>query len=267
MSIQFHSPLARRGFTLVELLTAVAIVAILTVLASGSVMRSIRSGQSVQSCNNLRQLTLANVAYASDRGTFAPASDRQNRRRWHGARTSSNGKFDARQGFLSPYLGRDARVVPCPVLTQMLKKQGKTFEEGSGGYGYNAVYLGGVRDSEVDATGAYVALPFIRVTHPATTVMFATSAYARATGIQEYPFAEPPFWDFGDGPSGSRPSPTVHFRFNGQAIVGWCDGHVSFVRPDPRPAGANPHGGDTTKDGLGWFGPDAENGFWNAERD
>ena len=78
--------------------------------------------------------------------------------------------------------------------------------------------------------------------------MFATTAYARAGGIQEYPFAEPPFWDFGDGPTGSRPSPTVHFRFDGRAIVGWCDGHVSFVEPAAarnrrEPARRRCHGG------------------------
>lgn len=244
-----------------------AIIAILASLSYAVVMHAIQQGQSVQSSSNLRQLTMANMAYAADHGTFCPASDRQNRRRWHGARGGGTGKFDATKGFLSPYLGREQRVIGCPVLARMLKKQGKTFEEGSGGYGYNACYLGGMRESQFDEQGIYIPIPFMRITRAVDTVMFATTAYARAGGVQEYPFAEPPFWDFGDGPTDSRPSPSVHFRFDGLAIVGWCDGHVSFVRRKLRPTGDNPHGGDATAQSLGWFGPDENNGFWNPVRD
>jgi prepilin-type processing-associated H-X9-DG protein len=248
-----------------ELLVVVAIMGILASLLYAGVLRAIESGQSVQSSGNLRQLTMANMAYAADHGTFAPASDRQNQRRWHGSRSGA-GKYDGTNGFLSPYLGRDKRVIGCPVLARMLKKQGKSFEEGSGGYGYNACYLGGMRDSLFDEQGVYIPLRLSRLTRPVDTVMFATTAYARAGSIQEYPFAEPPFWDFGNGPTGDRPSPTVHFRFDGRAIVGWCDGHVSFVSRQLRETGENPHGGNATAQSLGWFGPDKNNGFWNAER-
>jgi prepilin-type N-terminal cleavage/methylation domain-containing protein/prepilin-type processing-associated H-X9-DG protein len=257
----------RGGFTLVELLAVVAIIAVLASLAFAGLMRAIQQGQSVQSSGNLRQLTMANMAYAAEHGTFAPASDRQNQRRWHGVRAGALGKFDPSKGFLSPYLGREKRVIACPVLAAMLKKQGKTFEEGSGGYGYNACYLGGMRESLFDGEGIYIPVPFVRVARASDTLMFATTAYARAGGIQEYPFAEPPFWDFGDGPTGYRPSPTVHFRFGGQAIVGWCDGHVTFVSREARKAGDNPHGGDATAQSLGWFGPDEDNGFWNPARE
>jgi prepilin-type N-terminal cleavage/methylation domain-containing protein/prepilin-type processing-associated H-X9-DG protein len=258
--------LRRPGFTLLELLVVMAIIGILASLTYAGVMHAIQQAQSVQSSSNLRQLTMANMAYAADHGTFCPAGDRQNARRWHGARGGPTGKFDATKGFLSPYLGREQRVIGCPVLARMLKKQGKTFEEGSGGYGYNSCYLGGMRESQFDEQGIYIPIPFLRVARPVDTVMFATTAYARAGGVQEYPFAEPPFWDFGDGPTQSRPSPSVHFRFDGQAIVGWCDGHVSFVRRELRATGENPHGGDATAQSLGWFGPDENNGFWNPER-
>lgn len=258
--------LASGGFTLVELLVVVAIITVLASLVYTGVLRALQQGRTVQSASNLRQLTMANVAYAADHGNFAPAADRQNARRWHGARGGPKGKFDATKGFLSPYLGREQRVIGCPVLAQMLKKQGKTFEEGSGGYGYNACYLGGMRESQYDGDGVYISPPFSRATRLTDTVMFATTAYARAGSVQEYPFAEPPFWDFGDGPTQSRPSPSVHFRFDGQAIIGWCDGHVSFVRRQIRDVGENPHGGDATAQSLGWFGPDEDNGYWNPTR-
>jgi hypothetical protein len=255
------------GFTLVEILVVFVMVAVLATLAFGALSRAIRAGQEMQSSNNLRLLTLGNLTYAAEHGTFAPACDIQNVRRWHGARVGGSGPYDATKGFLSPYLGREARVIPCPVLTRMLKGGRKSFEEGSGGYGYNSTYLGGMRDFQIDGAGVFVPPPTTRLRRASETVMFASTAYARDDGVQEYPFAEPPFWDFGDGPSGFRPSPTVHFRFDGQAIISWCDGHISFVKLEERENGTNPHGGDAKKHQLGWFGPDKDNGYWNPERE
>src|SRR5215207_4106766 len=88
----------RRGFTLIELLVVVAITAVLASLAFASLARALQQGQSVQSSGNLRQLTMANMAYAAEHGTFAPAADRSNRRRWHGTRIGT-GKFDPTKGF------------------------------------------------------------------------------------------------------------------------------------------------------------------------
>ena len=92
-------------------------------------------------------------------------------------------------------------------------------------------------------------------------------AYARADGVQEYAFCEPPFWDFGDGPSGQRSSPSVHFRADGKALVAWCDGHVSAESESGSSAEINPHGGNAGKWRLGWFGPEDNNGWWNPRRD
>jgi len=96
--------------------------------------------------------------------------------------------------------------------------------------------------------------------------MFATSGYANGKDIQEYPFCEPPFWDFGEGPTEWRPSPSVHFRFSNKALVAWADGRVTAESCDPREVGFNPHGGDAEAQKLGWFGPDEENGYWNPRR-
>ncbi len=221
---------SKMGFTLLELLVVIAVISLLSALIFATLASIRRKGFSAQSVNNLRQLAAANTAYANDWGTYVPASDRQNLHRWHGTRTSASQPFDAAQGFLSPYLGRDKRVIPCPLLALMMAKQGQTFEDGSGGYGYNEIYLGGMRDSITDKNGVYVPIPTARIQHPSTTIMFTTSAYAQADGVQEYPFAEPPFWDFGFGPDASRPSPSVHFRFDGRAIVVWCDGHTSLEK-------------------------------------
>jgi len=82
------------GFSLVELLVVIVITAVLaSMVATGFQTARLRANQSV-STTNLRQLAAANLLYVSDYQTYAPATDRTNRIRWHGARTSVSGKFD-----------------------------------------------------------------------------------------------------------------------------------------------------------------------------
>ena len=255
-----------RAFTLLELLVVIAIIAILAALLLPAFRGIKLHSLAVRSSQNLRSLVAANIAFAADQGFYAPADDKWNNRRWHGARTSAGGKFDPTKGFLSPYFGKTGEVTRCPLFTQMMSGQ-QSFEDGTGGYGYNAAYIGGTPGWAWNSDGSRVSARPAQITHPALTLMFATTAYAVAAGIQEYPYAEPPFWDFGTGPSGTRPSPSVHFRFNGKAIVGWCDGHISMEEKVARTDGENPHGGNPEAQNLGWFGPDENNGFWNPDRE
>lgn len=252
------------GFTLIEMLVVVAIIVILASLTAPGIQRALIRGQQAQSMNNLRQLVAANLSYAVDHGHYVPAADRWNVGRWHGRRTSTDSPFDPTQGFLADYLGEDRRVVQCPRFHKMLSGS-QSFEDGTGGYGYNSSYIGGWPGRGYDATGKKISARPGQIMNP-RTVMFASSAYASGNSVQEYAFAEPPFWDFGQGPTTHRPSATTHFRFLGSAIVGWADGSVSSVSKAPRPAGSNPHGGDAEAHALGWFGPDDENGYWNPAR-
>lgn len=255
---------ARRhcAFTLVELIVVVAVIAILAALILASMHIVRRKAGAAHSATNIRILAQANIAYLAENGCFVPADDRRNNRRWHGARRSVTGTFDPADGFLAPYLGKSRRVTPCPVFQDMLKGD-NSFEEGAGGYGYNSSYIGGTPAGKWNSDGTRESAVAAMVERPARTVMFTSSAYARLEGLQEYPFCEPPFWDFGSGPSGYRPAPTVHFRFGGKALVAWCDGHVTFEKRDQRPEGDNPHGGQAWHKDLGWFGPDHDNGYWN----
>ncbi len=252
------------GFSLVECLVVIALLGMLVALLMPVLAKTQERGFMVQSINNLRQLVAANQSYAAEHGHFAPASDQWNNKRWHGGRTGPESAFDPAQGFLADYLGASRRVGICPLFLEMTKGS-DSFENGTGGYGYNSSYVGGLPSGGWQSDGARVSARTAQV--PLTkTIMFATSGYATGEGIQEYPYVEPPFWDFGNGPSRHRPSPSVHFRFNDQALVGWCDGRVTTENCDPREVGFNPHQGDANAQQLGWFGPDAENGFWNPNR-
>lgn len=256
----------RRAFTILELLVVIAVIAIIAALLLPALGQGRIHALAIRSSQNLRQLVAANIAYASDQGSYAPADDKWNNRRWHGARTSASGAFDPTKGFLAPYLGKSGAVIACPLFKEMLAGR-QSFEEGSGGYGYNAAYLGGTPSWAYNPDGTRRSATPAQIARPSATLMFATTAYARADGLQEYPFAEPPFWDFGTGPTDQRPSPSIHFRFQGKALIGWADGHVSYEEKAARPAGTNPHGGDADAQNLGWPGPDAENGWWNPDRE
>lgn len=267
-----RTPSPRRcssAFSLVELLASLAVIAILATLVTLSIGAAQQQSLAAQSTNNLRQLATANLAYASEHGHYAPHSSENNNIRWCGARPSSTAPFDPAKGYLAPYLGRSGKVGRCPLFDRMPKSRA-SFEQGTGGYGYNAQYIGGRPTWETfdpgDGILAYKPASPGQIERLSSTLMFATCAYAQADGLQEYSSADPPFWDFGYGPSGWRPSPTVHFRFDGKALVGWCDGHVTAEVEEDRPDGYNPHEGDAASHRLGWYGPDEQNGYWNPQR-
>jgi prepilin-type N-terminal cleavage/methylation domain-containing protein/prepilin-type processing-associated H-X9-DG protein len=63
-------PCARFGFTLVELLVAIAVIALLASLILPTLSRAMQCGRSTVCLNNLHQLGLAASLYASDAGRF-----------------------------------------------------------------------------------------------------------------------------------------------------------------------------------------------------
>ncbi len=249
----------RGGFTLMEMLVVMAILGLLSTLVFRGAVHALDSGRATVSTSNLRQLALANLAYASDHGgSYAPAQTRDNLTRWHGSRVSMKAPFEADGGFLSPYLGESRQVGLCPLF-EKLAKDPKSWEEGSGGYGYNAAYLGGTQANSFRPRNT------TSVPDPTATVMFTTTAFAKKSGYQEYPFTEPYVWVDSQGKPSGRLQPSTHFRAGGKALVAWCDGHVTREKPN-KATGPNYYGGNNELKGIGWFGPEDGNGFWNPDR-
>jgi prepilin-type N-terminal cleavage/methylation domain-containing protein/prepilin-type processing-associated H-X9-DG protein len=247
------------GFTLVELMLVVTIVALLFLAALSLFKYGVLRANIKVSSENLRQLVVANLGYASDHGGwYCPAQDERNLTRWHGGRGSTEEEFSPDKGFLSPYFANDKRLETCPLLKETLKGQ-SSFEDGAGGYGYNAAYIGGRPGNP------YSAAALMDVTAPSRTMMFATTALSKEEGLQEYPFAEPYYAADADGVGKLYDlQPSLHFRAGGKAIVAWCDGHVTLEeRADKK--GDNFYGGDNEKADIGWFGPEEENGYWNPD--
>jgi prepilin-type N-terminal cleavage/methylation domain-containing protein len=249
-----HHP-TPRGFTLVELLVVIVIVAALAALGFQG-YRSARLGANkAVSTANLRQLAAANLLYAVDRQTYAPATDIPNLIRWHGGRTSVSSKFDPTKGYLSEYLGESRRVGICPEFKEHLTGS-SSWEDGSGGYGYNAIYIGGLPGDWTTPNRP------ANVNNPARTIMFATTALAKARGIQEYASADPPREVYASWRLGPLMQPSVHFRFNGRALIAWCDGHITEERSQGK-AERNIYGGNNKEANIGFCGPTENNGWWN----
>jgi prepilin-type N-terminal cleavage/methylation domain-containing protein/prepilin-type processing-associated H-X9-DG protein len=248
----------KRGFTLLELMVCVVIVAMLGLVVFQMAGRSKMRANQVVSTLNLRSLVVANWGYVADHGNYCPAQEKKNRIRWHGGRDGWKAPFDPAKGFLSPYLGESDRVGVCPEFRDHVGGS-DSFENGSGGYGYNAIYIGGTP-----------ADPFAperpsNVPEPARTLMFATTALAKRSGLQEYPFAEPMRAVTPDGALSSALQPSVHFRFGGRALVAWCDGHVSSEGMEGSSSN-NYYGGSNKESGIGFCGPKDGNGWWNPRK-
>lgn len=250
------------AFTLIELLTVLAIIGVLAALLLPVIGRTRLAAQSAVSTSNLRQLATATHAYIADnRGLFPPGMSLDNLTRWHGARTFVSAPFDPARGWLGPYLGADGRVKLCPVFAR-LASGSQTFELGAGGYGYNLIYLGGpvARGTAADP---FRPARLADLPNPGRTVMFTGTALARADGLQEYPFSEPPRWRAPSGLPAGPNQPSVHFRFgSGRALVAWADGRVSSETSNGH-TGPNYYGGDNARSQIGWFGPTEANGYWN----
>lgn len=264
----------RRAFTLIELLTVIAIIAVLAAILIPAVGRVREAAWTSESASNIRQLTTANLACVADTGHYVQAMSADNRTHWYGRKNGSG--YDAAGGFLSPYLDH-GMVRRCPVFDHILGdrlNEDAQFNAGAGGYGYNAVYLGGSPHLSAQSSGGnrsarrgssqpWWAIPNTpaNVPDPTKTVMFTSTAITNGKGVVEYGFSEPPQSIF-SGQLGGSMTPSVHFRFRGEALVAWADGHVTFEQPG-NGGDHNVWGADNETESLGWFGPMEYNGYWN----
>ncbi|MDP0495350.1 MAG: prepilin-type N-terminal cleavage/methylation domain-containing protein [Verrucomicrobiota bacterium JB024] len=261
------------GFSLIELMTVMAVLAILAMIIVSVVGNVRQQAMTSRSMSNIRELVTANYACASDTGRFAKAENKADTKRWHGKKVGGN--WVGYGGFLTEYLGQDRSIRKCPVLEQMLTTdEGDQFDEGTGGYGYNAVYLGndpGAESATSSGGNGWWDIPTVSETaanrpgvliDPANTVMFTSTALVRGGGLVET-YLSAPYYSLVNSNLDEALTPTTHFRFGGKALVAWCDGHVTLEEPNDAYTGWNAYGDDNNKYRVGWFGPTDNNGYWN----
>ena len=218
-----------KGFSLIELMVVIAVIALLIGLILPAISRAKGSAQRVYCANNLKHLYLANIMYADDHGYFVAASPDMigsNNNRWHGTRPSKDKPFDDTNGPLTPYLGSTG-LRHCPAFRYALKdSKSNAFESGGGGYGYNALGVGSQTWLLGYGRNAMKhGMTPSDIQNAPRTIMFADCAFPQPYGskpkyLVEYSFAEPDHWVFSPGSnSGYRPDPSIHFRHNGRANI------------------------------------------------
>ena len=220
----------RTGFTLIELLVVMAIIGMLTGMVFPVFAKAREKARQSVCMSNLKQLSLAILMYTDDNdGGYVPADSPNMLQRWHGARLSTDDPFVAEWGPLWNYYGSKG-LKECPSFSPADMDYG--YDQGTGGYGYNAQYVGGspvwVEDVADLAAMCTPAKEFM-ITNPAETVMLTDTAFLDCEGnLFEYSFCEAPT---GEAASARMPctchlNPSTHFRHNGRANVAFCDGHV-----------------------------------------
>lgn len=247
-----------RGFTLVELLVVIVIIGTLSVLGFQGFRATKTQANKAVSAGSLRQLAAANLLYTADHQTYCPTDlNGRNLTRWHGGRLSTGAPFDPAKGLLADYLGGSRQIGKCPQLERLINASAFN-EDGAGGYGYNDTYIGGIPSEYLKANRP------ANVPNPTRTLMFATTAFAVPGGIQPYASAAPPNEVDTNWRLRGKLQPSVHFRFNGRALVAWCDGHVTEEARSGK-AAVNFYGGDDETANIGFCGPADNNGWWNPQ--
>lgn len=212
------------GFTLVELLVVVGIIAVLIGILLPALGRAREAGRKISCASNLRQLNTALVMFANEHRGHLPnvsggALPGGRHSRWFGGWKGST--FHAEIGLLYPYL-KTADVGGCPWEFDESRPQ-----YGPTDYAYNNylaqphTYLG-----PAFAVPIPLGTRITRVRSSAETVTLFDSA--RINNWQFTPGAiDRTPWGY--APSSATPS--FHARHNGYGNVAWVDGHVSSEQP------------------------------------
>jgi prepilin-type N-terminal cleavage/methylation domain-containing protein/prepilin-type processing-associated H-X9-DG protein len=215
-----------RGFSLIELLAALAVTATLAVVGLEAYRAGVASGDQARSASNLKVLILATQLYASENGGQFPHYRRDLGTSgdvlwWYGFETGSSrrraeGKREIRPelGPLGPYLGSFASGGPCPGLIREGRVVPKYQNSKNFGYGYNEL-LG--QDSWQRGTNVRAPWRIQEIPMPSRIAVFGTSA-------QRKPGYPPPTLE--EFYLINERERTVHARFGRQALFAFADGHV-----------------------------------------
>jgi prepilin-type N-terminal cleavage/methylation domain-containing protein/prepilin-type processing-associated H-X9-DG protein len=251
-----------KAFSLIELLVVLSLISLLMCILLPVLSTSRAQSKKIACASNLRQLLLANINYARENHDYYvhAATDifSDNKYRWYGVRDNTSEPFDLSKGPLASQLGQINVKCPAQVNYTNLKPSEPEYDQGSGGYGYNMIYIGSTiwRDGYEDESCKQTSKT-TSVKQPAKTLIFADTAMIKSDNYIEYSFAEPRYFVVNDEPdadSGWEPTPSIHFRHREFANIGWADGHVDSEKMGKydsvnnnrvRPSGKN----------LGWFEP------------
>jgi prepilin-type N-terminal cleavage/methylation domain-containing protein len=212
-----------RGFTLVELLIVIAIVAVLSAISFLGYSRIRAAGDRAATVAVLRQLQLANYNYAQDHNDqYVPCETRDEQ-------TGSYVSWHQNSAFLA-YLTSDTSAfdrgekvnnkVPVSILDPIVvRAKGRLWEQLYASYGYNQEHM------PVFGPNSDRSFKVMQVTDPTRTAAFvtATDHYLKYSGRF--------LWDK-NAREGKSTNGRMAFRHNGAAIVVYYDGGSAFIKQD-----------------------------------
>jgi len=209
-----------RGFTLVEILVVIAIIAVLTSLTFIGVRKGMDAAHNSGCISNLRGLATAGELYASEHGSY-PNQGRQ----LDGSHTWWFQAMEVELGF-EP--GTSPSIIERSEMMPMCKKCLRTHGPGTNPdnrlirtYSMNHDLIGPTKNS--DGESVYPGLRSTRVVNPSATAFFMDGSVA-GTG---------PYWQYL-----ARKNQWLkeeNFIHNGKANVVFLDGHVESFRLEDVP--------------------------------
>lgn len=229
------------GFTLVELLVVITIIAVMAALTVMGFQRMRAAGDRATTVSVLRQLQVANTSYAADHGgQYVPLSsmdENQNRKAdWHQSSV-----------FLAYLTGDDAALnnntpitsnVPTSVLDPVVVRAKKRlWTKLFASYGYNRESMPALKASTDQS------FKVAQVTNPSRTACFITATDWIVTHKSRFLWLANP-------EEGKSTDQRIAYRHNNSAVVVYYDGSTGFVTPSDM-RGFDANGGAT-------------NPFWKA---
>jgi prepilin-type N-terminal cleavage/methylation domain-containing protein/prepilin-type processing-associated H-X9-DG protein len=235
------------GFTLVELLVVIVIIATLAALSFVGLTRMRASGDTAVSASSLRQLQLANVSYAADHnGRYASYSTEDEAAgtlvRWYKC-----------PSFIAYLTGDTTQLAANPTSTEVsvppalldpttVRAKKRMWDKIEGNFGMNHEWMttqpkdaNGIKDKYTTTSG---------VKNPGRTFVFVTATDGAAK------YGGRLTWDAANAVEGKTTDGKMAFRHANKATVVFYDGSVGFVTR-----------GDIKRyDGIGG----KNNVFWNG---
>lgn len=223
-----------RGFTLIEVMIAVAIIAVLALVVSVMARNSKKKALEASAMGPMRQVAMANVAFSLDNHS------KINTLKWKDDPEEGTGGFvrNSFWGRLGPYLFPDVGETNQNKLKKELKLRLNSFFSTSDASKMTGTWLQG---SKVYHDGSGLPVPFafndqlyqynnwvrmnkVRDTSQIMYITYGFGIFNEADGQQ----ADPRPTD------GSKPSNNIYYLDNGKAMVSFLDGRVELI-PAPIP--------------------------------
>lgn len=221
---------AAQGFTLVEMLVVIGVIAVLTTVALGGYRMYAGLATRAHCSNNLRQLATAVNLYMGDHNGFFPPyvkTSPDGTREWFFGRepyqpgvSEGDRELDRKAGPLYPYLESVGGAEICRGFNYGSAVWKAKFKGASYGYGYNWALGGRMTGNPMNVAHLQKASSVILLGDCGQVNTFQKPASVNNPMIEEFYIINESY-------------KTIHFRHGGKANILFVDGHVECLEPYP----------------------------------